>query len=266
MLRPRVQQVIVVQLLSSVKKALQVLEQFGREEPELSLAHLSRRLGMHKSSVLRMLGTLQAAGFVEKDPGSGRYRLGLKILELAGRVTGRHGLRELAAPAMEELARRTGEIVHLAVLDGAQIVYLEKKGQGQVLTVATRIGGRNPAYASAMGKTLLAGLPAAELRRLLGRGPLPALTEHTISEVPALLEELERIRRQGFAVDDEETFLGIRCVAAPILGDEGKPLAAISVTVPKSRMDARRRQELRELVVAAAQSISRRCGGGAAEL
>jgi IclR family acetate operon transcriptional repressor len=144
-------------------------------------------------------------------------------------------------------------------------VYLEKKGHGQVLTVATRIGGRNPAHASAMGKALLAGLPEKELRRLLGRGPLPALTEHTISEVPALLEELERIRRQGFALDDEETFPGIRCVAAPIRNARGATLAAISVTVPRSRLDSRRRQDLRELVVAAARSVSERCREEAVE-
>lgn len=254
-----------MQLVASVKKALDVLDEFRPEEPELSLAQLTRRTTMHKSSVLRTLATLEACGFVEKDPDSGRYRLGLKILELAGRVQGRYGLRDLAAPAMEELARATGEIVHLSVLDGGQIVYLEKKGHGQVLTVATRIGGRNPAHASAMGKALLAGLPEEELRRLLGRGPLPALTEHTISEVPALMEELERIRRQGFAVDDEETFPGIRCVAAPIVNGRGRTLAAISVTVPRSRLDSRRRHELRERVVAAARSISERCREEAVE-
>jgi len=252
-------------MLSSVKKALELLDHFTAERPELSLAEISREVDAHKSSVFRVLTTLKAAGFLEKDPLSGKYRLGLKILDLAGRVWGRHDIRQIATPYMEELARETSEIIHLAVLDGSDLVYLEKKGQGQVLTVATRVGGRNPAYASSMGKILLADLSESELKAILGRGKLKKLTPNTIDEIPKLIEELARIREQGFAVDNEETFQGIRCVGAPIRDAGGKVVAAVSVTVPAQRMDDKRVRELWRLVTNTARMISERVAASKTE-
>jgi DNA-binding IclR family transcriptional regulator len=208
--------------------------------------------------VFRVLNTLEAAGFLEKDPQSGKYRLGLKILDLAGRVWGRHDIRQISSPYMEELARETGEVTHLAVLDGSDIVYLEKRGQGQILTVATRVGGRNPAYASSMGKVLLADLSESELRTVLGRGKLKKLTPNTITEIPRLMEELAHIREQGFALDNEENFPGIRCVGAPIRDAGGRVVAAVSVTVPVQRMNDERVRELWRLVTNTARMISER--------
>ncbi len=254
-----------MQVLSSVKKALELLDHFTAERPELGLAEISREVDAHKSSVFRVLTTLEAAGFLDKDPQSGRYRLGLKILDLAGRVWGRHDVRHIAGPFMEEAARKSGEIIHLAVLDGPDIVYLEKKGQGQVLTVATRVGGRNPAYASAMGKVLLADLSQRELKGILGRGRLSRLTVNTITEMPRLVEELDRIREQGFALDNEETFPGIRCVGAPIRDAGGKAIAALSVTVPAQRMEAGRVEELRGMITSTARMISQRVVASRAE-
>ena len=247
-----------MQLLSSVKKALELLDHFTVERPELSLAEISREVDAHKSSVFRVLTTLEAAGFLEKDPQSGKYRLGLKILDLAGRVWGRHDIRQIASPYMDELARDTGEVTHLAVLDGADIVYLEKRGQGQILTVATRVGGRNPAYASSMGKVLLADLSESELRTVLGRGRLTKLTPNTITDIPRLMEELAHIREQGFALDNEENFPGIRCVGAPIRDAGGRVVAAVSVTVPVQRMSDERVRELWRLVTNTARMISER--------
>jgi DNA-binding IclR family transcriptional regulator len=245
-------------MLSSVKKALELLDHFTAERHELSLAEISREVDAHKSSVFRVLTPLEAAGFLEKDPQSGKYRLGLKILDLAGRVWGRYDIRQIAAPFMEELARETGEVIHLAVLDGSDIVYLEKKGQGQVLTVATRVGGRNPAYASSMGKILLADLSENELKAILGRGKLKKLTPKTIDEIPKLIEELAKVREQGFALDNEETFPGIRCVGAPVRDGTEKVIAAVSATVPTQRMDDKRIRELWRLVTNTARMISER--------
>ena len=247
-----------MQILSSVKKALELLDHFTVERPELGLAEISREVDAHKSSVFRVLTTLKASGFLEKDSLSGKYRLGLKILDLAGRVWGCHDIRQIAAPFMEELARQTEEVIHLAVLDGADIVYLEKKGQGQILTVATRVGGRNPAYASSMGKILLADLSESELKAILGQGKLKKLTPNTIDEIPKLIKELASIRKQGFALDNEETFPGIRCVGAPIRDARGRVIAAVSATVPAQRMDDKRIRELWRLVTNTARMISER--------
>jgi DNA-binding IclR family transcriptional regulator len=250
-----------MQYLTSVRRALSVLDLFSVEHPELSLAEMARCMDVHKSSVLRILATLESAGLVAKDGRTGKYRLGLKILELAGRVLSRYDLRTVAGPYMEELARTSGEIIHLSIRDGDQIVYLDKKGQGQVLTVATRIGGRHPAYASAMGKVLLAGMPPEESEALIGSSPRVALTPHTITDAAVLAEELARVRSAGYALDNEESFPGISCVAAPIRDRSGRVVAAISVTVPTQRMGATRREELRRLVVETARAISSQSAG-----
>jgi DNA-binding IclR family transcriptional regulator len=171
---------------------------------------------------------------------------------------GRHDLRDLAGPYLEDLARSIGEIIHLSILDRNEIVYLEKKGEGQFLTVATRVGGRNPAHASAMGKVLLAGLSQKELTDVLAIGPLAKFTPNTITEMPELLKELEKVRVQGFAIDNEETFPGIRCAAAPISSRGGKTIAAISATVPKQRMGQQRMKGIREQIIETARVISER--------
>ena len=246
----------MAQLLSSVKKALEVLDFFTVEKYELSLAEISKCMGMHKSSVYRMLKTLEAADFLRWDSDRGRYSLSLKILELANRVLGRYDLRTTAGPFMEELAVKTGEIIHLSILDGGEIVYLEKKGAGQVLTVATKVGGRHPAYASAMGKVLLAFLPEKQLQVVLEGTELIPLTSCTITDAAQLLRKLEKIRRQGYALDNEEAFPGIRCIAAPIRQRSGKVVAAISATVPAQRLGGDRVPELVKLIRETATLIS----------
>ena len=247
-----------MKVLSSVKNALKVLDAFSADQPELTLTEVSRLLDSHKSSVFRILTTLASEGFVEKNPVSNKYRLGLKVLDLANRVMGRYDLRDLAGPYMEELARNLGEIIHLSILDKNEIVYLEKKGEGQVLTVATKVGGRNPAHASAMGKVLLSGLSQGELDNVLAMEPLAGFTPNTITEIPELIEELEKTRRRGFAIDNEETFPGIRCVAAPIRGRGGGIVAAISVTVPTQRMGQERMDQITKQIKETAHLISER--------
>jgi IclR family transcriptional regulator, KDG regulon repressor len=245
-------------VLSSLSKALTLLDAFSAEKPELTLSELARGCGTHKSSAFRLLSTLEAHGFVEKNAATHGYRLGWKLMELAGRLLARYELRELAAPFMEELARRTGEIVHLSVLDGAQIVYLDKRGRSQPLTVSTTVGGRSPAHASAMGKALLAGLPEKQVALVLGARRLERFTPTTITDRRRLGRELEAIRRRGYALDNEEAFPGIRCVAAPLRDRSGRVLAAVSVTVPAQRLEARRQNELKNLVMDTAGRISDR--------
>jgi IclR family KDG regulon transcriptional repressor len=244
--------------LSSIKKALRVLDAFSTETPELGVTEIGTLLKSHKSSISRILLTLMSEGFVEKNPVTRKYRLGLKLVDLGNRVLGRFDLRDLAGPFMEDLARKTHEIIHLSVLDKDEIVYLDKRGEGQTLTVATKIGGRNPAHASAMGKVLLSGLPPEELSSVLAITPLTRFTENTITATPRLLKELKKVKDQGFAVDNEEAFLGIRCVAAPIMDSQRKIIAAISCTVPTQRMTPERMKEMQKYVTDTARQISER--------
>jgi len=244
--------------LSSVKKTLRVLEAFSDDQTELGVTQIAELLKSHKSSISRILMTLLAEGFVEKNMQTNKYRLGLKMVELGYRALKRFDLKELATPFLEELANKTNEIIHLAVLDKNEIIYIDKRGKEQVLTVATRIGGRHPAYCSAMGKVLLAGLSHERLNEVLAMGPLRRFTPTTITQVPILRKELERVRKQGFAIDNEESFPGIQCVAAPIRNNQGEAVAAISATVPKLRMGKQRTKELIQLVTRCAQKISER--------
>ncbi len=163
---------------------------------------------------------------------------------------------------MEALAKKTKEIIHLSILDRNEIVYLDKRGEGQTLTVATKIGGRSPAHACAMGKVLLAGLSSEELSNVLALGPLAKLTPKTVTTIPKLLRELELVRSRGYAVDDEESFPGIRCVAAPLSDREGTTVAAISATVPKQRMGKKRMREMSQEIIETARLISRKIEGG----
>ncbi len=244
--------------LSSIIKALKVLETFSRNEPERGVTEISEILKIHKSSISRIIGTLAFGGYLEKNPLTGRYRLGFKLVDLGNRVLGHYDLRDHAIPFMVDLAKRTNEIIHLSILDKGEIIYLEKRGEGQILTVATKIGGRSPAHACGMGKVLLSGLPPEELAKFLASASLSKLTPKTISEVPKLQRELDRIRKFGFAIDDEESFLGIRCVAAPIRGSQGRIEAALSITAPKQRMGQERMEELKKEVIETARAISKR--------
>jgi len=251
-----------VSQLSSVKKALMILEAFSPDQPELGVTEISRILKSHKSSVFRVLRTLVSEGFVEKNPQTNKYRLGLKLVELGNRILNHYDLRDHAGPFMEALAKKTKEIIHLSILDRNQIVYLDKKGEGQTLTVATKIGGRSPAHACAMGKVLLSGLSSEELSDVLALGPLAKLTPKTVTTIPKLLKELELVRSRGYAVDDEESFPGIRCVAAPLSDRGGTTVAAISATVPKQRMGKKRMREMSQEIIDTARLISRKIEGG----
>jgi DNA-binding IclR family transcriptional regulator len=244
--------------LSSVKKALKILQTFSDDRTELGVTQISELVKSHKSSISRILMTLGVEGFVEKNPLTHKYRLGMKLVELGGRALSRFDLKEHTAPLLEELAQKTNEIIHLSILDKNEIVYVDKKGEGQVLTIATKIGGRNPAYACAMGKVLLSGLSPQELTEVLAFRPLVRFTPTTITEIPKLRKELEKVRRQGFAVDNEESFPGIRCVAAPIQDKKGRMIAAISATIPTMRMGRERMKEIRDLVLETARRISER--------
>jgi DNA-binding IclR family transcriptional regulator len=247
-------------MLTSIKKALKVLETFSVDQPELGVTEISAIVKWSKGSISKILATLASEGFLEKNPKTKKYRLGLKLADLGSRVLGQHDVRDQASPFMEELAEKTDEIVHLSILDKDQIVYLEKKGRHQTLTVATRVGGRYPAHASAMGKVLLSGLPEKDLGNVLANTPLVKFTPNTITEKPKLLRELDQVREQGFAVDDEESFPGIRCVGAPIRDRNGRIVAAISVTAPAQRMGPQKVSEIAREVVETARLVSERVG------
>jgi DNA-binding IclR family transcriptional regulator len=243
---------------SSVVRAFDLLELIAAVEPRgATLAEIDAQVPMAKSSTLRYLTTLVELDAVRREP-DGRFRLGLKMVELAGGLLENDDLRSVAEPVLHELAEVSGETVHLGVRSGAEVVYIAKVESRHSVRLVSRIGARTPVHCSAMGKALLAALDPSDREPLLS--PLPRRTPHTITTAAEMRDELEAIRSSGFSLDDEENELGVRCVGAAVLGTGGEPLGAISVSGPAARLDRERAAELGTSVIETAAEITRQLG------
>lgn len=239
-------------------KALDLLEALeGEGQP--TLTELSARAGIPKATALRILANLEHRDYVHRDS-HGRYRLGLRLLQLGTRVSAGIDLRTVARPAMETLRDECGETVNLALPAERGIVYIEILESAHGLRMAAGVGTRDAYHSSALGKAILAQLPATRAVDALGTGQLARKTPRTIVERDLLLTELERVRRLGYALDEEENELGARCVAAPIFDHRGGCIAAISVSGPASRLTSDRAAGVAERVIAAAGTISAQLG------
>jgi DNA-binding IclR family transcriptional regulator len=209
-----------------------ILASFEGCDSSLALSEISHRVGMPKSTVHRLANQLCAVGWLERN--SGGYRVGLKLLELGSVALQRTGLREVAFKHLHSLAQRTGLAVHLAILDHGEVVYLDRVATTRV-SLPTRVGGREPAYCTALGKAMLAFEdPASQAAALTS---MPRRTEFTITEPRAMQAALDSARQTGSAFDREEAYRGIACIASPIRSG-GRAIGAVSVTGPVARMRA----------------------------
>lgn len=243
----------------TLAKGLRILEAVGERPQGITLAELVRSLPFNKSTLFRFLTTLQQAGYADRIPGSDRYRLGARVLKLAGEMLDALPMRDVASPHLVELMLSTGETSHVSILDDAEVVYIDKVDSPQRVRLHSWVGLRMRAHSTAAGKAMLAHLPEAELQRVLAGG-LPARTPHTITSERALRKQLAEIRTDGYAIDDEEETPEIRCVGAPIFGLDRKVIGAVSVSGPATRLSLERAHEIAPAVVAAAQQISTRLG------
>ncbi len=243
----------------AVEAALSILETLGTVH-EMGVTDLAKKLGMGKSSVYRLLATLARRGYVEKTPQNDRYQLTYRLFAVGSPAADRSGLREVANPVMQRLAAETGETVNLGALDGARVVTLHKVESRHLLRMHLEVVGGAPTHATALGKVLLADLEPAEVARRLRGRRLERLTPRTIGDRRSLGRALASIREQGFAMDDEECSLGLRCVAAPILDHRGSVVAALSISGPSQRLPDRVMLRMAESVRTAAREISHRLG------
>jgi DNA-binding IclR family transcriptional regulator len=218
-------------------KARLILESFRIDEVELSLSELARRTGISKASVYRLAQELLAWGVLERS-GTG-YRLGMRAFELGSRVPRFRVLRDTVRPLMEHVHHATKETVHLAVLDGLEVLYLEKVAAAAQATRPSRIAGRMPLHSTATGKVLLAHAPVSIFDDVVARG-LTRETPATIVMPGVLAEQLRAVRERGYAVEKEETTAGYVSVAVPLTGSSGMVLAAVSITAPAFRADVPR--------------------------
>jgi DNA-binding IclR family transcriptional regulator len=246
--------------VDAAAKALDLLTAFSFREPRLSLADLAGRTGIPRPTAFRLLTTLEEAGFVAKQ--SGEYQLGIKCFILGNIVAAGLDLRSRAQPHLERLRDRTGETVHLAVLDAWQVLYLERlQSPHPIGFMRSRIGATVPAYCTGLGKTLLAFMPEATVESWLAGQRLPAMTRHTITSRRRLLRELRTIRERGYGIDEEEHEVGVRCVAAPITNHTGEVVAAISIAGPADRLPRPLAgSAMADALVATARAISAELG------
>jgi len=246
----------------SLDRSLRILEQLAEAGPSVTVPELSRQLGMNKTTVFRLLQTLMRHHFVEKDREEAKYRLGMRAFEIGMAVMNSMDLRREALPILERLNKATRETVHLTVREGFSAIYIDKLDSPEFIVVQSRIGGRTPLHCTGVGKVLLAHLDEREVKEYVRQGGLKRYTQRTITNPKALRDELERIRRQGYAIDNEEHYEGLACVAAPIFDHQGQVLASFSISGPTTRMHALRLPELIRLVIEASRDISARFGYG----
>lgn len=219
----------------TTEKSLKIISELNRLG-EVRLSTLAAELDMGKSAVHNHLSTLKKHGYVIKDPDTKTYRLSLKFLDIGGQIRNEIDVYKIAEPKIEEIARESGELVHLVVEEDGKGVYLCRSKGERAVSLDTYIGCRHPMHSTAFGKAILSHLPAERVDEIIDRHGLPPVTPKTITSREELFEELERTRERGFAVDDEERLEGLRCIAAPIRFDSDI-IGAISVSGPTARID-----------------------------
>jgi DNA-binding IclR family transcriptional regulator len=246
----------------ALEKALTVVEHLSKIDSDIDLASLTKELEMPKTTLLRLLNTLKKHNFVQQDEQSRRYRLGWALIYLGQAANRVFNMVEFIHPFLKKLSRRCGETANLVFLDRNHAVYVDQVVSDSIIRGVPVVGAPLGLYCTAAGKVLLSCQTEDRLEEMLEKIELNPLTEKTITDLGQLRLELIRIRERGFAVDDEETELGGRCVAAPIFGKEGTLVGAISVMGPTNRVNPRTLSDLSAMVRDSAQEISRALGHG----
>ncbi len=251
-------------LVQTIERASQILDILGQSPQGISIRELSTKVNLPKGTIHRLLSSLLHFGYVRQAPKTRNYFLGFKLVELGNLLLGQLDLRKEAEPFLRDLAEGTNETVHMVVVDRDEVVYIEKvefEHNPGGLRMASRIGLRNPIHSCAVGKVLLADFSDEALDHFLRGKNLLRRTENTMTDPIQLREHLKLVRKQGFAIDDEENERGIRCIAAPIYNEVGRVVAAISISGPAFRVTKKVIQEsLKKEVMETAFKISQRLG------
>lgn len=242
----------------ALQRGLQLLMQFNRMDRELSGAELSRRLGLPRASVFRMLFTLEQGGFVERVGDSGNYKLGLSLLRLGFEYLASMELTEHGRPVIEGLRDRCGYSTHLVVRDLREVVFIAKAAGHNASFHSIQVGARLPAHATVLGRILLANLDLQALRQLYPETPLPSYTSRTPTTLEQLMELIEQHRADGYGVSQGGFETGISTIGAPILNDRGAVVAALSITVAAQRVNDTELPGLVQLVQEAASQLTQR--------
>src|SRR5215212_977678 len=247
--------------VTSVERALSILELLASRNHGLSTSEISRAAGLPKSSTSYLLRTLVGRGYVCRDSETGQHTLGIRVLSLGGQAMQGMALRELAMPYLRQIAEATRLGAHLAILDHGDAVYIERTESPGFIKMDIWNGKRVAPQATAVGKALICNLAREEVQEIAGLHPLRQVSPRTIVTLPHLFEELADICRRGYAIDDEEHAVGVRCVAAPVFSASGEVVAAIGVTGTVSQLNDDYMPSLGKIVQTAALKLSAQLGG-----
>jgi IclR family transcriptional regulator, KDG regulon repressor len=236
-------------------KTLDILENIKDNPLGIKLSDLARAVDMPKATVYRILATLESRGFLDRGEDGG-YRMARKLFDLQQRHPIEQILNRVAPPQMEDLAKSCRETVNLGILDGGEVVVINTVESSQTIRMSSKVGNRRCLHTTAIGKVLLAALPEKEMLRLIRLKGLPRLTPHTIVSRTAVIAELDRVRERGYSIDNQENELDGRCIGAPVLGPDGRVVAALSISGPVFRMDLARARSLAPSLKQACAAIS----------
>jgi len=243
---------------------MDILESVALQKNGVGLTELSREIGMPKSTLFRYLVTLERRGYVSRDRLTGRYELGLELFQLASMAVARHSVREMVLPLMHSLLDRFSETVNLGIMEGGEVLYLEILESPQAMKMSSRVGSRDYAHATSLGKAMLAFLPEGEVEEVVRVHGLPPRTERTITTLEGLKEELRKVKERGYALDDGENEPTARCVGAPIFNRFGEVAGALSLSGPAHRFSEARIEAMGQALMEATSRISERmryCNG-----
>ena len=247
--------------VQTLERAFNIIELMGNADYHLGISEIAQQSGLPLATAHRLISTLVKLGYVEQNPETNKYTLGVRILQLRGAIISQLNLGIEAMPIMKMLMNRVGETVHLAVYNEGEIVYIERVEGLQTQGMYTRIGKRAPAHCTALGKVLLSHLSEdLWFDDVVNRHGLKAYSETTITVVDELRLELKRTKERGYAIDNGETGEQVRCVAAPIRDYTNQVVASLSISGPQSQVTINRVKELGQSVCQAADQISEKLG------
>jgi DNA-binding IclR family transcriptional regulator len=259
-LRKNSKQVIGGPIIQSLQRGLGILEIIAKKGKGITMAEVSREIGLHTSTTFHLLRTLSTLGYLVQDETTREYLLGSKVFHLAASACTEAQISKIARPFLVEMAKQTGEASHMAILERGEVIVIDKIDGSSPVRVSDRVGYPRPAHCTAIGKTLLAYLPEAELRTFLEASDLHPFTAKTITAAQILEQELKRVRMQGYAFDDEEFAQGIRCLAAPVRNFTGHVVAAMGISGPVWRVSLDRVGQLTEFVRTMGHRLSQQLG------
>jgi DNA-binding IclR family transcriptional regulator len=247
-------------LINSIIRASNILRCFSGEKTHFKISQIAHQLQLDRSTTYRILLSLEKCGFVEKDKKTGEYSLGVATFETGNTYLRRMDFIQISKPIMADLALEVQETVHLAVLSDTEIVYVDKVDSPRTLGVMSKIGQRAPVYCTALGKVLLAHQPNDELSKIVQQIKLKPFTRNSISSKRKLVEELRKIRKQGYALDQKEYEQDVECIGAPIRDHLGNTIAAISISGPQRKINTPQERQFVNQVIKATSLISSKMG------